>query len=87
MLVERGIPPDRAVAEAVQWARARGHGMAGLDAGIDTIREAAELSPVRAVRETVSPWLWVFSLVGFGMAVLNTRRIATMYRSWREKHK
>jgi hypothetical protein len=40
---------------------------------------------LETVKAAVSPWLWVFSLVGFGMAVLNTKRIAKMYRGWRRK--
>lgn len=35
---------------------------------------------IAAIRNAVSPWLWVTSLIGFGMGLLNTRRIATMYR-------
>jgi hypothetical protein len=31
----------------------------------------------------ISPWLWIFSLVGFGMALINTRRISKIYGGWR----
>lgn len=35
---------------------------------------------IAAMRNAISPWLWVTSLIGFGMGLLNTRRIALMYR-------
>jgi len=57
----------------------------GQDEGENILVKAANLEPVKAAREMVSPWLWVTSLVGFGMAILNTRRIAKMYRGWRGK--
>lgn len=41
------------------------------------------VAAIEQVRQAVSPWLWVFSLVGFGMAVVNSRRIAKMYGSWK----
>jgi 4-hydroxy-tetrahydrodipicolinate synthase len=40
---------------------------------------------IKAARELVSPWLWVTSVVGFGLAILNTRRIARMYTTWKRK--
>lgn len=46
---------------------------------------AADLAPIKAVREAISPWLWVTSLIGFGMGLMNTRRIAKMYSDWRKK--
>lgn len=57
----------------------------GQGEGENILVKAANLEPVKAAREMVSPWLWVTSLVGFGMAILNTRRIAKMYRTWRAK--
>lgn len=35
---------------------------------------------VAAVRNAISPWLWVTSLIGFVTGLMNTRRIAIMYR-------
>jgi hypothetical protein len=35
---------------------------------------------VSAIRNAISPWLWVTSLIGFATGLLNTRRIAIMYR-------
>ena len=40
-------------------------------------------SAVEQARQTVTPWLWVISLLGFGMAILNTSRIAKIYGGWR----
>lgn len=57
----------------------------GQEEGENILVRAANLEPVRAAREMVSPWLWVTSLVGFAMAILNTRRIARMYTTWRKK--
>lgn len=54
-------------------------------AALAKLKEASELAPIKAIREAVSPWLWVTSVVGFGLALLNTRRIARMYSGWREK--
>lgn len=54
---------------------------------LQKIKAASEIAPIKAVREAVSPWLWVTSLVGFGMALLNTRRIAAMYQGWRAKRR
>jgi len=34
---------------------------------------------VDAAKTAISPWLWVFSVVGFGLALLNTRRISKIY--------
>ncbi len=42
---------------------------------------------VGTLREAVSPWLWAFSLAGFGMTVLNTRRIAKMFGKFGGKKK
>lgn len=47
--------------------------------------QAAEAAPIKAVREAVSPWLWVLSVAGFGMALVNTRRIATMFKDWKRR--
>jgi hypothetical protein len=94
LLVDEGVSPDRAVEQAVRWAHAQQGGWCGTVyvapevsgfGQIEILKQAAESEPVKAVRETVSPWLWALSVIGFGMAVLNTQRIAKMYRSWKEK--
>jgi len=44
------------------------------------MRAYGDLESVKAVREAITPWLWVTSLIGFGMGLMNTRRIAIMFR-------
>lgn len=44
---------------------------------------AVEPEQFRKVREAISPWLWILSVAGFGMAMLNTFRIKRIYGSWR----
>lgn len=71
----------------------RRRGVEVSDAGVgqsdptSVIRQAADIEPIRKARETVSPWLWVLSVIGFGMTVLNTRRIARMFKNWKAKGK
>jgi hypothetical protein len=42
---------------------------------------------VAEVRSRVSPWLWVLSIVSFGMALTNTRRISKMFGEWRRRRR
>jgi len=49
------------------------------------LQRVSELESVKMVRESISPWLWVTSVVGFGMALMNSRRIALMFGKWRAK--
>ncbi len=35
-------------------------------------------------RETISPWIWVFSLTGFYFAMRNRHQIKKMYGSWKK---
>ena len=56
-----------------------------IDAFAEKSQAAAALAPIKAVREAITPWLWVTSLIGFGLGLLNTRRIAKMYTDWRRK--
>jgi len=63
----------------------RRFGMGQEEEGDNILVKAAALEPIKAAREMVSPWLWVTSLIGFGLAILNTRRIAKMYKNWRAK--
>lgn len=34
------------------------------------------------VQATVSPYLWIFSIVGFGLALLNTSRVDSMWKKY-----
>lgn len=60
-------------------------GMGQEAGGEDVLARLASLEAIKTAREMVSPWLWVTSLVGFGLALLNTRRIARMYKGWHGK--
>lgn len=92
-LLTRGYHPKaarRIVCEAFQrvvkkrleeWGSRHGMGQDSI------LTQAAQFEPIKEVREAVSPWLWVLSLTGFGMTVLNTRRIARMFKGWRGKRR
>lgn len=84
-----GIPHRKAcliAARAVLRVLGRPPG-SGMGQATAALAKAAELAPIKAAREAVSPWLWVFSVVSFGMAVLNTRRIGRMFKGWKGKQK
>lgn len=86
---EHGIPADRACVmtlEAVQRRYPNGPPVAGLGQDPTAIlRQAADVEPIRKTREAISPWLWVLSVVSFGLAIMNTRRIARMFGDWKRK--
>ncbi|MGH7260798.1 MAG: hypothetical protein ACREI9_08970 [Nitrospiraceae bacterium] len=96
-LIARGVPKEEAIRRASEMAVAAAKlkypgGLGGIPVTptpLDTLAQeskaAADIAVIKTVREAVSPWLWLASLAGFGMAVMNTRRIAKMYRGWREK--
>ncbi len=44
------------------------------------ISAAGNVQEIAAVREAVSPWLWILSCVGFVMTTMNTKRIAKMVK-------
>jgi hypothetical protein len=80
---ELGLPIEQAARLAVRGAlRASGLGQ---DEVFKTVQTAADAGPLKQIREAVSPWLWITSLVGFGLALLNTRRITKMYQGWRRR--
>lgn len=84
--IAAGVPKDRAIRIAAHALcdlvneRDSGLGQVGPAAALT---QAAEAAPVKAIREAVSPWLWVVSLFGFGLALLNTQRISKIYGGWR----
>src|SRR5262245_50276802 len=85
---ERGLPPSVAAQVAADAAvefhlrRRR-----GLGAVTDAIKSAADIEPIKEARELVSPWLWVLSVISFGMAVTNYQRVSTMFRKWKRGKK
>lgn len=81
-----GVPRDQAVRLAA--CAAMRIPAAGLGQDILTASAAAaDIQEIKKVREAVSPWLWILSVVGFGMGVLNTRRIGKMFKDWRAKRR
>lgn len=90
LLILRGYHPKvakRIVTDASRRALGRSVSLSGVgqEEGENILVKAANLEPIRAARELVSPWLWVTSVVGFALAIMNTRRIAAMYRNWKSK--
>ena len=59
------------------------------DLGLDPNDPLAQLPQLQAataqaakVQAVISPWLWVFSIVGFGLALLNTSRVDKMWKRY-----
>lgn len=92
-LIRRGVPPDQAVEiasqkaiEAVMTKYPDGLGQADvqqIDVFARRAKEAAEAAPVKTIREAVTPWLWVLSLISFAFSIANRKQIAEMYGKWR----
>jgi len=96
ILIARGIPKQQAVEIAV---RALGDVVQGHESGLGQapltfLEPSAPASPasafeapeaIKEVQKVISPWLWIFSVVSFGMALLNTHRIKRLYRKWHVK--
>jgi hypothetical protein len=65
----------------------------GAEPDMSFLTPVAPTSPVGApsaiseVHKIINPWLWIFSIVGFGLAVLNTQRIARIYGGWKSGRK
>jgi hypothetical protein len=94
-LVQQGIPRTQAVslvqkAIARMWAE-KNASRSGLgdtaDAVLTDLKNAGEAAPIKAVRDAITPWLFVFSIVGFGMGLMNTRRISLMFSNWKKKRR
>lgn len=96
-LMARGVPREQAVEfatkmalDAVRRKYPNGLGQAPvtpqpLDTVAQESQSAAAIPIIKNIREAVSPWLWVTSLIGFGMGLLNSKRIAKMYGDWKKK--
>ncbi len=56
-----------------------------LDSLAHSSQEAANIGVVKTIRDAVSPWLWVTSVIGFVFGVMNRRQIAKMYGDWKRK--
>ena len=74
---EQGIPMKQACKLAARATfRTLGRPGKGGLGQLEPLKAAAADPQVTAIREAVTPWLWIFSLFGFGMSLLNTRRIS-----------
>jgi hypothetical protein len=56
--------------------------MGGLGLDPAELAKMPALQEVAKVGAVVSPWLWVTSIIGFGLALLNTKRIDSMWRRY-----
>lgn len=89
-LIASGMPKKEAVRVATEaladLVRARGgiESFHGLGQTVD-IPDAPDI--VKQVQQKISPWLWLVSLTGFGLALLNTSRISKIYGGWRAGRK
>jgi len=87
-LIASGMPKQQAVDVSVRAlcdlveSRETGLGQQPLTFLSPASPESAP-EPVRKIQEIISPWLWIFSVVGFGLAILNTQRISRIYGGWR----
>jgi hypothetical protein len=78
-LVRSGINPDKAVDLACREYAT----MAGLgDDFVDTVE-----SDIKSVGATISPYLWILSIFGFIMGMVNKAEITRMYGSWKRAKK
>ena len=91
----RGHNPQAVKAAVLRALHTTRQRQAGLGAGEDifapdipernVLQKVADISAVKTARETISPWLWVLSLVSFSMAMVNSRRIAVMFSNFRRR--
>ncbi len=93
-LVRQGIPRVQAVASVQRaisrlWAEKPSYSGLGdaADDVLTNLKTAGEAAPIKAVRDAVTPWLFAMSLVGFGMGIMNTRRISMMFENWKKKRR
>ncbi len=54
-----------------------------VDEGGDPLSDLAQKPEFKAASEKIRPWIWVFSIFGFGMALINTHRIKKIFKSWK----
>lgn len=75
-LIKAGVPVEEAINRACDEIAVR-----MITLGDDLLEEAQ--STVQKVGSVVSPWLWILSIGGFAMAVMNRQQIQKMYGSWK----
>jgi hypothetical protein len=98
-LVAKGVPREKAIEIATEMAvlavkkkYPNYTGMGDIPVNpqpLETLAQesqaAANISVVKTIRDAVSPWLWVTSVVGFVFGIMNRRQIAKMYGDWKNK--
>jgi len=89
-LIEKGCPKNEAVRLACLSAGSvLGKKAAGMGAPAEPkLILNAEDGPngiIAEVKAQVSPWLWVLSIVSFGMALANARKIQKMFGDWKRR--
>ena len=73
--IREGMSPEAAIERACRECAP------GLGLGQDLLQAAQ--ADVANISAAVSPWLWILSVGGFLMAVLNKHQISQMYGSWK----
>ncbi len=98
-LVARGVPREKAIEIATEYAvrcvRQKYPNYEGMgeipvnpqpfESLAQESQAAANIGVIKTIREAVSPWLWVTSVIGFVFGIMNRRQIARMYGDWRKK--
>lgn len=82
-LVADGVDPDQAVEWATDLAIKKVR--RGNLGDVTVIDEATELAKKGSA--VIGPWLWVLSIISFGMAIVNAERIGRIYGSWKAGRK
>lgn len=89
-LIAKGYPKREAVRIACQASlrvvSKKPAGM-GQEPKLVLSSEAGPNGIVAEVRSKVSPWLWVLSIAGFGLTVINSRRITEMFGQWKRRRR
>lgn len=86
-LIRRGVPKGEAIRRACLAAAnvARRPAGMGQEPKLVLSSEEGPSGIVAEVRSKVSPWLWVLSIAGFGLTVINSRRITKMFGDWKRR--
>jgi hypothetical protein len=80
-LIRAGVDPDVAIDTACREYR----GLAGLgdDPPTDPSLLNQAQSSIQSISTSIAPYLWIMSVIGFIMGVMNKAEITKMYGSWK----
>jgi hypothetical protein len=88
-LIRRGVPRDEAIRQACIAAgrvlSRSGMGEAAPEPKLILNAQDGPNGIIAEVRANVSPWLWVLSVVSFGMALVNAKKISKMFGDWKRR--